>query len=392
MRILHTSDWHLGRSLGPVSLLDDQQAFLSWLVALSTNERVDLVVIAGDIYDPAVPPVEALAMFRETLRALRAAGLTVAVITGNHDGADRVATYEELLDLSGVYLRGGYSKIGEVIPLVFADGPLDLVLLPFLDPQAAPDDLGEVQGAATADGEDAFARRLRRTHESVLRAAIDAVAPHLQGPRSLAVSHAFVAGGESTDSERQLTVGGAATVEPAVFERFSYTALGHLHRPQAVRPNLRYSGTPLPYSFSEAHDKSVTLIDMASDGTTQIRTMPVPVGRPVRTLTGSMDELLAGPPADFPDNALVRAVVTDAGVVLDAKQRLSAVYPFVVEILLAPAGPTLASPAAADRRPGSASPLSTMEAFWRENTGEAPSPSQSTLIKAALDEAERKLA
>lgn len=388
MRILHTSDWHLGRNMGPLSLLADQQAFLDWLVRLCAAERVDLVVVAGDVYDRAVPPVEALKMFREVLRALRAGGHRVAVITGNHDGADRVATYDELLDSSGVYVRGGYSKLGEVIPLEFADGPLDLVPLPFLDPQAAPDDLDEVQ-ADPAD--DAFARRLRRTHESVLRAAVDAVIPYLRAPRSLAVSHAFVAGAETSDSERQLTVGGAGTVDATVFERFSYTALGHLHRPQAVRPALRYSGTPLPYSFSEAHDKSVTLINMTSEGAISVAEIRVPVGRPVRTLTGAIDALLAGPPADFPANALLRAIITDAGVVLDAKQRLSAVYPFVVEILLAPAGPTPGTSAAPAERLGTATPLATVAAFWHESTGAAPSPSQSTLIEAALAEAERKL-
>ena len=139
MRILHTSDWHLGRSFGPLSLHDDQQAFIDWLVQLCAEERIELVVVAGDIYDRSIPPTEAVVMFRNALVRLQAAGHTLAIITGNHDGADRVAAYDELMDASNVFVRGGYSKIGEVIHLSFTDGPLDLVMLPFLDPQAAPD-------------------------------------------------------------------------------------------------------------------------------------------------------------------------------------------------------------------------------------------------------------
>jgi len=392
MRILHTSDWHLGRSIGPISLLEDQQDFLGWLVELCAAERVDLVVVAGDIYDRAVPPVEALVMFREALLALHAGGHAVAVITGNHDGADRVATYDELLDLSGVYVRGGYAKMGEVIPLSFADGPLDLVLLPFLDPQAAPDELAGVPDGADEEIDDAFSRRLRRTHESVLQAAIEAARPRLRAPRSLAVSHSFVAGGQTSESERQLTVGGAATVDASLFEQFSYTALGHLHRPQQVRPTIHYSGTPLPYSFSEEHAKSVSMVDMASGGEVSVTRVPVPVGRPVRTLTGTMASLLEARPADFPPNALLRAVITDAGVVLDAKQQLSAVYPFVVDIVLTPQRAESESSNILVQRANADSPLATVASFWLESTGQILSSAQSTLIEAALADAERKLA
>jgi len=399
MRMLHTSDWHLGRSFGPASLAADQQAFVDWLVGQVGEQRIDLVVIAGDIYDRAIAPTEAVVMFREALHRLLATGAKVVVITGNHDGADRVAAYDDLLDLSGLYLRGGYSRIGEVVTVAMADGPLDLVLLPFLDPQAAPDSLADdalagdgSAGDASAGDADAVARLARRTHQSVLEAAIAAATPNLRSPRSLAVSHAFVAGGAITDSERPLTVGGTGTVDAALFAPFSYTALGHLHRPQAVagHPTVVYSGTPLAYSFSEDHAKSVCVVDMAPDGTCSIDTVHVPVGRGVVTVTGTIDQLLSATPTAATLTSFVRAIVTDAGVVLDAKQRLTAVYPHVVEIVLAPPVRDGEAAAAIDRRTMSAAEAA--DAFWLASVGSPPTDPQQHLLHTALAEAEGKVA
>lgn len=389
MRILHTSDWHLGRNFGPVSLLADQAAFVDWVVELCATERVDLVVVAGDVYDRAIPPTEAVVLFRDALVRLQAAGHVVAVITGNHDGADRVAAYDELMDASRVYIRGGYSKVGEVVPLEFADGPLDLVMLPFLDPQAAPDSLAAAPGD---DSDDAYERRLRRTHQSVLAAAVEAAAPQRRGVRSLAVSHAFVVGGETSESERQLSVGGAGTVEMAVFSSFSYTALGHLHRPQQLAPTVRYSGTPLAYSFSEAHQKSVTLVDLDADGACTVREVKVPVGRAVLTVEGQIDELLRHEPTAAQRESLVRAVITDGGVVLDAKPRLSQVYPHVVEIVLRPpmAAGGEGGGAAVDRRVVSATEAA--DSFWVASTGTPPTAEQAELLHAAITVAEGKVA
>ena len=390
MRILHTSDWHLGRSFGPISLANDQQAFIDWMIGQCAAQSIELVVIAGDIFDRAVAPTESVVMFRGALRRLQAAEITVAVITGNHDGADRVFAYDDLLDRCGVLIRGGYSKIGEVLSVTFTDGPLDLVMLPFLDPQSAPDDLPLT---AHEPETDAFERRRRRTHQSVLEAAIAAARPNVTSPRSLAIAHAFVAGAAASDSERQLSIGGTGTVDASLFSEFSYTALGHLHRPQVVSANgnVRYSGTPLAYSFSEDHPKSVTIIDMAPDGACSIETVPIPVGRPVATIRGTMDELLGAGPSAHVVGSLVRAVVTDRGVVLDARQRLSAVYPHVVEIVLDPplaAGATAG--AAIDRRQVSATQAA--DAFWVASVGSEPSDDERVVLHEAIAEAEAKVA
>ncbi len=401
MRIVHTSDWHLGRSFGSTSLLADQEAFCDWFVEFVGGEGADLVVIAGDLYDRSVAPKEAITLFRDTVKRLLAAGAQVAAITGNHDGADRVAPYGGMLDGSGFVLRGGYDLVGEVISLEFPDGPLDVALLPFLDPRAAPDAFGfeAGSGAEGADGSalapgaeagvpdaDLMARRQARTHESVLAvAAARARASCTPGRRSLAVAHAHVTGGEVSDSERQLVVGGTGAVDAPVFDGFSYVALGHLHRPQRVAgaEHVRYSGTPLPYSFSEEHEKSVCVVDLAPDGSVGVRAQPVPVGRPVRTLAGTMAELLDPGAHPGAHDAFVRAIVTDRETVLDARARLGAVYPHVVEVQLRPDGQLPVAAGAASAEVARRAPIEVVRAFWEEVEGGPPSAEVDRLLVEA---------
>ena len=394
MRILHTSDWHLGISLGTVSLLEHQADYVDWLVDTVRRERIDLVVIAGDLFDRAIAPKEAVVLFKEALDRLLNTGARVAAITGNHDGADRVANYGGLLDGSGVLIRGGYQAIGEVTTLHFADGPLDLVMLPYLDPQADPDvaaDGNDDDSTEARSGElDARVERLlAATHESVLRTAIAAAAGNLRSTRSVAVSHAFVAGGSTTDSERRLTVGGTGTVDVSLYDPFTYTALGHLHRPQAVGDagRVRYSGTPMSYSFSEEHPKSVTVVNMGADGSFALEHLDVPVGRAVLTVEGTMDDLLKRKPPIVEREAFVRAIITDRAVVLDAKKRLSTVYPNVLEVELQPEG----VPQRVDisrAQTGSVSAIDSTEAFWQAVIGQSPNEAERSLLQRAVASAE----
>ena len=366
MRILHTSDWHLGRSFGPVSLHADQERFLDWLVELVAAEEVDLVVVAGDVYDRAVPPTESVALLRDVLGRLTALGARVVAIAGNHDGPDRLSAYDGLTEAGGVVVRGGYGRAGEVTTLELPDGPLDVVAVPYLDPVLAPPGVDDGPGPDTSDdvqpvaaapaaladagpvpqgtfafddaGQGAFdlfapgpletlaaeaaeatsapagrgARR--RTHHSVLAATLDRARAELRSPRSLVVAHAFVTGGQASDSERLLTVGGTGEVDASVLAGFSYAALGHLHRPQRIGSDtVRYSGTPLPYSFSETHPKQVLLVDLAADGAADVRAVPVPVGRAVATVRGALGELLADPAHEPARDRFVRVELTDPG-------------------------------------------------------------------------------
>jgi exonuclease SbcD len=389
VKIIHTSDWHLGRHFGPVSLETDQQNFADWFVELVADQNADLVVIAGDLFDRAIAPISAIGLFNDTVGRLLGAGAVVAAISGNHDGANRVAPYDDLMDRSGFYLRGGYQGAGEVISHEFADGPLDLVLLPFLDPQGAPDDFGvDISDPRSPDEVDLLERRHRRTHQSVLEDAVGSAVAQLGAPRSLAVAHAFVTGGEASDSERQLVVGGTGEVSASVFEGFSYVALGHLHRPQAVAgPHVRYSGTPLAYSFSEDHEKSVVIIEMDPMGTVSTSTIPVGVGRGVHTITGELGQLLDPAFAPGAVDCFVRAVVTDRDTVLDAKAKLSQLYPHIAEVRLRPLGvnPDIEDPGI---EIAELPPLEATKEFWMAAEGDEPSPEVTKLLADAIAHAQ----
>lgn len=404
MRIIHTSDWHLGKSFGTFPLRDDQALFTDWFVDLVRSEKPDLVVIAGDIYDRAIAPIEAIELFRDTMERLLTLGVRVAAITGNHDAADRVVPYGGLTDHAGFFIRGGYDDVGSVTTIEFPDGPLDLVMIPFLDPQAAPDDLDagpetnsdplphvEVDTSDDVEPSDItshlIARRRSRTHESVLRAAIDRARPRMTSPRSVAVTHAFVSGSQTSESERELTVGGSAAVPSEIFEGFSYTALGHLHRPQqAGSTTIRYSGAPLAYSFSEDHEKSVVIVDMAPDGGCTVDTIPVSVGRRVCTIRGDIGELLE--PGRFPDavDRFVRAEITDRETVLDARTRLAEIYPWVAEIRLVPSGQAHAIATTPIARE-TLSPIDIVMKFWEAVEGSPPDDEVQSVLVTAVERA-----
>lgn len=402
MKILHTSDWHLGKKFNDQEpLIEFQAAFLDWLVDVVRDEAIDLVIVAGDLFDRAYPPQDAIRLFRDGLRRIRDARATssspndrvlVAAIAGNHDSQpERVAPQGSLVDVSGVYIRGGYDAVGEVIALPFADGPLDLVLLPYLDPIAAPDVLGEGE-ETPRDADEAMERRSGRTHEMVLGQAVRAAWPRITSPRHVVISHAFVIGCQVTDSEKPESVGGAAAVRGSLFAPFSYAALGHLHRPQIVDENstIRYSGTPLAYSFSEEHDKSVTVIDLAADGSCRaVQTIPIPIGRRVMTIKGTMDDLLTRPAVAGEKERFVRAIVTDTTPVPNMKARLRDRYPHIVQTVLMAVYP-VPSPQVnpqSVRNPGKLS-----RQFWEIATGSVPDAMEQELLDQAIRDARLAIA
>jgi len=374
--MLHTSDWHLGRNFGPVSLQADQEAFVEWLLDVVDQEAVELVVIAGDLFDRAIPPVESVALLRHAFTSLVARGVRVVAIAGNHDSAERVAAADGLTDAAGVFVRGGFGHAGDTTTLAFADGPLDVVAVPYLDPPMAP-------GLAAGQGAP------RPSHQSVLTAAFARHRP--SAPRSVAVAHAFVAGGTESDSERALTVGASPRVATTTFDGFSYVALGHLHEPQVVGgdPTRRYSGAPLPYSFSERRGKQVLVADLDPVGACSVTALDVPVGRRVVTLTGDIDDLLVAPRHAPFERCFVRAVLTDRAHVLDAKARLRQRYPFVTEIVLHPeigGEPGAAASATVAARAG-LRPLDAACEFWRDVTGVDADDPERRLLHHLLEQA-----
>ena len=376
MKILHTSDWHLGRNFGSVSLHDVQADFCEWVLQTAIANGVELLVVAGDLYDRSIPPQESVALWRQTLIAFHQAGIAVVAIAGNHDGADRVSAFDGLTDDARVFVRGGYGRAGDIITLTFSDGPLDIALIPFLDPQLAPVDwTSELKEAERP-----------RTHETVLDLATTRARLALGGSRSLAVAHAFVAGSSESDSERHLTVGGTDKIGAAVLDGFSYVALGHLHTPQVIggAENVRYSGTPLAYSFSETGPKSIVLVDLAIDGSCSVETVPVPIGRGVVTIVGTIEELLA--PDAHPEamDLYVKAVLTDGAYVVDAKVRLQKRYPYCTDVVMKNAGTTTAIGPGGEIR-AELQPRDAAEKFWADIVNEPLTDLQRDTIVAAID-------
>lgn len=374
MRILHTSDWHLGRSFGDFSLLDEQRSFVDWLVATTESEQAELVVIAGDLHDRAVPPAAAVTLFSDAVRRLRAIGAEVVAIAGNHDSGERIDAFDGLVDAGGIVIRGGYRAASTVTVREYSDGPLAIVALPFLEPLMAPIETRQeiLDGSASP----------RLSHEAVLAHAINEAKADLpDGVRSLALAHAFVTGAAPSDSERELAVGDSGMVSADIFDPFDYVALGHLHRPQLVAgvDRIRYSGSPLPYSFGERHQKVVVSIDLAPDGTLTAHDIPIDVGRAVVTVKGSFDELMTGPAEE---QAWVRVELSDSAVIPDAHRALRAKFPWLVEIARvassAPSGHRL-SAAEVRSRP----PAELVRDFWSE----VSNADANEAISAVLDQA-----
>ncbi len=312
MRLLHTADLHLGRQFMGLGLEEDHEVVLGQIVETLVAERVEVLVIAGDVFDRASPPNSAVRQFNRFLkRVAEETEAAVVMISGNHDSGDRIETMSVFSSASRVLVRG-IADAAEV-PLVLRDseGEVAFSALPFSYEYAAREVFGDETISTPAD---------------VIEAQLTAARAHVpKGARWVVVAHAFVAGGAVGETERSLTrVGGIETVPAEVFEGADYVSLGHLHKPQEVgSANIRYSGAPLAFGFDEAGDqKSMTIVDVNKEGV-EIRTVPFRPLRQVRSLTGAFADILAGTPTeDF-----IQVILTDETPLIDPMKRLRATYP-----------------------------------------------------------------
>lgn len=324
MKLLHTSDWHLGRTLHGASLIEHQREFLEWLLAAAVHERVDAVLVAGDVYDRAVPPVDAVRLLDDTLAGFAAAGVPMVITSGNHDSAIRLGFGSALNRAAGVHLRTDLGALTDPVVLHDDAGELAVYGIPYLLPDAVMHDLDT-----------------GRSHTCVLAAAVtrlreDAAARGIS--RVVALGHALVSGGQQSESERDIRVGGIGDAPASVFDGLAYLALGHLHGAQRITERVRYSGSPLAFSFSERnHTKSITLVDVDADGAVTTELLPTPVPRPLREVRGRIDDLLAD---DDPSLAgsWVKAVLTDARRPMAAMERLREKWPHTLVLDFAPEG------------------------------------------------------
>ncbi|WP_424214925.1 exonuclease SbcCD subunit D [Streptomyces sp. BI20] len=325
MRLLHTSDWHLGRTFHRVDLHRAQAAFLDHLVDTVRDREVDAVLVAGDVYDRAVPSLPAVELFDSALHRLADLGVPTVMISGNHDSARRLGVGSGLLDRAGIHLRTDPAGIGDPVLLDDPEGPVACYGLPYLEPALARDALGAAE----------------TRHESVLAAAMDRVRADLAGrppgTRAVVLAHAFVVGGEPSDSERDITVGGVASVPTGVFDGVHYAALGHLHGCQTLTERIRYSGSPLAYSFSETtHRKSTWIVDLDAAGGVRAERVDTPVPRPLARLRGRIEDLLADPAHTRHEESWVEATLTDPVRPKDPMARLLERFPHALALVFDP--------------------------------------------------------
>ena len=323
VRLIHTSDWHLGRSFHQVGLLDAQAAYLDHLVEVVRSERVDAVLVSGDVYDRAMPSPDTVALLSQALVRLVDAGAQVVLSSGNHDSATRLGFASDLLERAGVHVRTAVADIGRPVVL----GDVAVHPLPYLEPALAAEPLGATE----------------RTHAGVLRAAMDRVradAAH-RGGRTVVMAHAFVTGGVTSESERDISVGGVSAVPPEVFAGADYAALGHLHGRQEVADGVRYSGSPVAMSFSEwRHTKVSLLVDLSGDRPS-VEHVEAPVARPLAVLRGTLDELLADPAHRAAETAWCQVTLTDPARPLGAMEQLRRRFPHTLELRFDPEGATV---------------------------------------------------
>jgi exonuclease SbcD len=372
MRILHTSDWHLGRSFHREGLLGHQSAFMDHLLAVVASEEVDVVVVAGDIYDRALPQVDAVRLADETLARLAASRAAVVVTSGNHDSAQRLGFGSRLIDAAGVFLRTDARAVGTPVLLGDKHGVVAFHGLPYLDPTAMMEPWSLPA----------------RSHEIVLTEAMRRVRVDLAtrpGARSVVLAHAFVAGAEPSESERDISVGGVSRVPTGLFDDIDYVALGHLHGRQTLDQRIRYSGSPVAYSFGEADQvKGTWLIDLGASGVSSGEFIEAPVPRRLARLSGELDVLLSDPRLTVHEHDWVQVTLTDQLRPPQAMERLRRRFEHTLVLSFAPAGvaPAVAAPQA--RATGLSDHDIALE-FVSELRGVPASPAESALLLEACD-------
>ena len=371
MKLLHLADLHLGKRVNGFSMLEDQAYILDQLLALVDSQQPDCVLLCGDVYDKPVPPAEAVQLFDGFLSSLSRRGVQVMLISGNHDSPERLAFGGQLMVGSGVHVAPVYGGAVEPVTLEDAFGPVRFYLLPFLKPAHVRRFYPE---AAIESYTDAL-------HLAVAQMALDPAV------RNVLLTHQFVTGAERAESE-ELNVGGADNVDAAVFAGFDYVALGHLHRPQrAGAETIRYAGSPLSYSFSEAEqEKSAALVNLGPKGTVDVRLLPLHPLRGMKRLRGSYQALTR---RDFYDGAPWRGdylhiTLTDETDVPDAIGKLRVIYPNLMRLEYdnsrTRAAGQLEVLAQQERR----TPLELFAAFYRQQNGQDMSREQQDFVQTLI--------
>jgi exonuclease SbcD len=327
-------------------------------------------VVAGDLYDRALPPVDAVRLADDAFARLAASRAQVVVTSGNHDSAHRLGFGSRLIDAAGVFIRADIAAVGRPVLLADEHGPVAVHALPYLDPDA----VREPWGLPARSHEAAIAEAMRRVRADL--------STRPAGTRSVVVAHAFVAGAQPSDSERDIAVGGVSRVPVSLFDGIDYTALGHLHGRQVLTDRVRYSGSPLAYSFSEdAHVKGTWLVDLDTRGFARASFVPAPVPRPLARLRGDLEHLLVDPTLSQAEAAWVQVTLTDDIRPLRAMERLRGRFPHALVLAFEPAHPPAGETPVA-RAAGRSDHEVTLD-FVAELRGVPATPAESELIGRA---------
>ncbi|MFD9683707.1 exonuclease SbcCD subunit D [Rhodococcus sp. NPDC059969] len=325
MKILHTSDWHIGRTFHGVDLLADQASVLGSIADSVHEHGVDIVVVPGDIYDRSIPSSDAVTVCNRGFETIRAAGAVIVATSGNHDSAVRLGAGASFAAAGGLHLITRVGQIGTPVMLSDQFGPVAFYGIPYLEPEITRVELDVPRARTHSDILGAAMSRVRR--DLAERTAVD------PSTRSVLLAHAFVVGGEASESERSISVGGVETVAVGEFDGVDYVALGHLHSPQMLSESVRYSGSPLPYSFGErSHRKAALLIELDATGLSSVQRLDLPVIRGLSQVAGTLEELLTESRYADSEQCYVSALLTDPVRPVDAMRQLQARFPFAVHL------------------------------------------------------------
>ncbi|MFF1400214.1 exonuclease SbcCD subunit D [Streptomyces sp. NPDC058287] len=379
MRFLHTSDWHLGRWFHGEDLTDVQRKVIDHICATAQSENVDALLVAGDVYDRAIPSLDAVRLFSHALEQFADLGIPTIMISGNHDSAHRLGVGSGLLSKAGVHLRTDLAQAAVPVVLEDAHGPIAVYGVPYLEPALARDQL---------DAETA-------SHQAVLTCALDRIRADLAarpaGTRSVVLAHAFVTGASGCDSERDISVGGVAHAGAGVFDGIDYVALGHLHGAQQVNSRIHYSGSPLAYSFSETgHIKSLTLIDLPQHAVPAItRTdLPQELRLPLAQLTGRLEDLLDDPAHEGLAEAWLHVTLTNTARPYEPMARLRERFPHTLHLEHIPTaipGQSTDTPTYRERLHGRGD-LDITHDFVTAVRGTQPTEEEAGLLQEAVDD------
>lgn len=358
MKIMHTSDLHLGKRLHQHSLLPDQKHVLDQLVTHIVEQDPDLFIVAGDVFDRSLPPEDAMALFGDWLSTLRqnSPQLPIVIIAGNHDSGKRLAWASRLLNHDKIYLRGIPSTVEDPIHFESPNGErAEVWALPFV----WPGDLAQPEGE-------------RYSQVGAFQSAIDIIKKNQDSSRrQILVAHCFAQGGTESDSERQL-LGQATRLDTQIFEGFEYVALGHLHKPQSLTERVWYSGSPLAYSFTENSDEKGVLLIKLKNGTSEVKKLPLFPLRPMRVIEDNLETLLETEIYDHFRECYLSVRLTEQSILSEPMHHIRERFPHILHLCVPREDAPEAGLSAANQMTGS-DLADDLSQFWQHVTGDSPS-------------------